>query len=207
MTAPNVIDANVMDLYHGDNNDQMPDFKMLAASGIWAVWHKASQGSHYRDALFVARIRAAHAAGLLVGAYHFLDNSPAPDQSKNFLEAVTCADIPMPLAADYERSSSTPSITTLASFLYLTDGTMTDGEYLTVIYSSDLIRETFRPGFHIENHRLWLAEYGPHLHVPPPWKTAWLWQFSDNGRLDDIAGHVDLNFYPGTKEQLTAEWK
>jgi len=72
----------VIDLSHW----QMPvDFAKAKSAGIAAVILKATQGSGWKDATFAGRFAAATAAGLLVGAYHFLDNSPPALQVDNFL--------------------------------------------------------------------------------------------------------------------------
>jgi len=201
--APLVRVANVLDMFHGDDNEEMPDFARLKAQGFYAVIHKATQGSHYRDPLFAARIKAADAAGLLVGAYHFGDGSPVDTQVSNFLE--TTQAVPRDFVClDFENNpKSQMSGIQAAGFLARLDGR----GFNPVIYGSDLIRETpvnlFGPGSY-----LWLAEYGPHENIPPPWdkNTTLLWQFSETGAAAGIRGYVDLNYFDGTRDELAAKW-
>lgn len=47
------------------------DFHRLKASGVAAVWLKATEGMTWTDPDFQGRRRAANEAGLHVGAYHF----------------------------------------------------------------------------------------------------------------------------------------
>src|SRR5882672_8063273 len=80
--VPSTTSDVVIDLSHW----QAPvDFASAKSAGIVAVILKATQGSYWIDATFAKRFAAASAAGLLVGAYHFLDNSPPEIQVENFL--------------------------------------------------------------------------------------------------------------------------
>jgi|SRR5216684_5844252 len=234
---------NLLDLYHGDNRDAQIDFVTLAQVGIWGIIHKASQGLNWKDPKFVQRVGDAHAAGLLCGAYHYLDASDAIKQASNFLESIArIGDIAKGnflIAADYEKSAdgNHPALHQLQDFMAYVDKNVPGT--LCVLYSGDLIRETLKPvvGGHVSadmigvsdffrQHRLWLAEYGPHENIPWPWSEtvspvresindravfentgAWLWQFNGHGRMPKIIGDTDLNYYSGTKEQLAAEWQ
>ncbi len=229
--------ANVLDMYHGDNRERIPDFVALKNAGIVAVIHKASQGLHYRDPKYMERRAAAQAAGLLWGAYHYLDASNASDQANIFLS--TCQfdlnDTPILLAADYEdNGANSASLGQLIEFMKVCEAAAVNNSI--VIYSSNRIRETLKPhpGGHLASdmigvhdyckaHRLWLAEYGPHENVPWPWNEpitlnpqaptpgpvpgVFLWQFSEAGHVNPIVGNVDLNVYDGTADQLAAHWQ
>lgn len=219
--------ANVLDMFHGDNREAMPDFVGLKAAGIVAILHKCSQGQNYIDPTYKDRVAAASAAGLCVGAYHFLDSSDVQKQADNFLAASNVANMPaLALAADYEKTANTPSLQQLLEFMSIVDSV---ADRSTILYSSDLIRETLQPhpGGHMNarmvghedffrKHRLWLAEYGPHLNVPYPWQSAntdkdkapgvFLWQFSATGKEPGIVGALDLNFYGGDVSTLANNW-
>lgn len=203
--------ANVLDMFHGDNHEKIPDFAGLASRGVFAIIHKCTQGTHYTDPRFKERRKAALDAGLLFAAYHFLDASEAKAQADFFITSsgVTNAGTFSPLAADYEKNNrgGTASLRQLYDFMGMVDAVLPAG--LCELYSGDLIRETLRPhvGGHMDmamqghqdffrKHRLWLAEYGPHENIPWPWseeiKThdgvvtdpapgVFLWQFSDRG--------------------------
>jgi lysozyme len=217
---------NVLDLYHGDNRDAVPDFHAISGAGIWAIIHKTSQGNAMVDKQYAPRRLAATSAGLLWGAYHFMDATDPIDQAKHFL-SVAEPDANTLLACDYEKSSATPALHQCKDFMAYVDANA-PGQTTCVLYSGDLIRETLQPpkGGHqnpamlgaemfFAQHRLWLAEYGPHANIPWPWsdktisdmwRNPFLWQFSGSGRINPIIGAVDLNFYAGTKDQLAANW-
>jgi GH25 family lysozyme M1 (1,4-beta-N-acetylmuramidase) len=223
-----MITANVLDLYHGDNRDRTPDFAALRINGIFGIIHKSSEGMHFIDAQYSVRRQPAQDAGLLWGAYHFLTSAASgADQADFFLNSAK-PDANTLLACDYEKSRATPTLQQCLDFMSYVDANA-PGQIRCVIYSSDLIRETLRPiatGGHqsdamkgaemfFAQHRLWLAEYGPHPNVPWPWndkslsriwQQPFLWQFKDTGRVNPIVGNVDLNYYPGDFETLKANW-
>lgn len=49
------------------------DWTLLKASGVEFVFIKATQGNYYRDPMLDQHVAGAHAAGLLVGLYHWCD--------------------------------------------------------------------------------------------------------------------------------------
>lgn len=229
--------ANVLDLSH-HNDPHLPNFAALKQRGVLAVILKATQGHNYTDPTFADRVRSANDAGMPVGAYHFMNAADAGAQADYFLGVTGRANIDQLMrAADYENNASnlggTPALHQLMDFM----GAVDQGANVsTVIYSSNLIRETLTPhiggaqnanmigaGDFFRKHRLWLAEYGPHENIPWPWNAAirdkdnavvspapgaWLWQFQDrtNQFAGILSGQVDCNFYDGTAEQLAAHW-
>lgn len=222
---------NVVDLFHGDNQERVPDFAAIKAAGVLAVIHKASQGRGYVDPRYTDRKKAALDAGLLWGAYHFLDASPPQDQADHFLNAVHGGDFEpgsVLLACDFERwPTSQPTLNHAYQFMRACD--MDQGASTScVLYSGDVIRETCRPhvGGHqnsamigvdefMRKHRLWLAQYGPTAKVPWPWNEAredspapgvWLWQWTETGNVPGCKGHVDGNYFAGTPTDLATHW-
>src|SRR3954465_5568860 len=74
----------VVDISH---HNTVIDLNATAQSGVWAIIHKASQGSTYRDPDYAKRRTMAKDAGLRWGAYHFNDGSDVGAQVNNFLGA------------------------------------------------------------------------------------------------------------------------
>lgn len=241
--------ANVIDMSHHNSwAKKQPDFPALKSLGIHAIIHKASQGLHFRDQLYTDRRHQAQDAGLLWGAYHFLDSTDPEKQAENFLEASGAInpafdlEKPIMLAADYEpNGDNTPALHQLQMFVRAVERHVPNTS--VVIYSGNLIRETLiKPkGGHVSEemrgapeffaaHRLWLAQYGPTANIPWPWNDpdfymqrevdaslgavqpipeapgAWLWQYSERGKVPPLVGSADLNFFDGTINQLAANW-
>ena len=69
---PQTMSDIVVDLSHWE---AQVDFVQAKTAGIAAVILKATQGTGFLDPTFASRAVAAHAAGLLLGAYHFFDTS------------------------------------------------------------------------------------------------------------------------------------
>lgn len=219
--------ANVIDMFHGNNREEIPDMVALKSNGIFGIIHKTGQGTTMVDKTYGPRRAAAVKAGLLWGAYHFLTgSSSAIDQAKFFLDHAQPDENTL-LACDFEKSNATPALHQCLDFMSYVDQN-SPGQITCVLYSGDLIRETLKPvrGGHqaqgmtgaemfFAQHRLWLAEYGPHANIPWPWsdktlsqmwQQPFLWQFSEIGRVNPIVGNSDLNYYPGSFDALKANW-
>ena len=95
----------VIDLSHWQAS---VDFARAKSAGIAAVILKATQGSDWIDVAFAQRFAAATASGLLVGAYHFLDDSPPELQVVHFLSVAEGCSV---LALDAERNAIGGTVT------------------------------------------------------------------------------------------------
>src|ERR1700739_2829988 len=83
---PPMMSDAIIDLYHADKVNV--DFSAVKAAGIAAVILKATQGTGFVDPTFAPRIADARDAGMLVGAYHFMDGSSPIEQVAHFLSVV-----------------------------------------------------------------------------------------------------------------------
>src|ERR1019366_4979101 len=72
----------VIDISHYQQN---PDFAKVKAAGIVGVIMKVSEGVSGIDDKFAANRRAARAAGLLIGGYHFVRPGAIAEQAQRFL--------------------------------------------------------------------------------------------------------------------------
>src|ERR1700740_1399893 len=97
---PPVMSDVVIDISHYENVSQ--DFVSTAQAGIAAVILKATQGTAFVDPTFLPRVAEARAAGLLVGAYHFLDGSSPAAQVAHFLTVAVSEGTVNWLALDWE---------------------------------------------------------------------------------------------------------
>jgi lysozyme len=194
---------NVLDLFHGDNREDIPDFVALRKSGIKGIIHKLTQGSNYFDPKCLPRLRAAHAAGLLLGVYHFGDGSPTASQAHLFIVHCRSLDLPIGLKVlDWENNTFQMTAAQAAVFLHLLKA---DGDF-TALYASNLAAE-LKPPYRsiLAEFPLWHAEYGPANKIPPPWtqETCIGWQYSESGSVRGISGHVDLNVF---SDDFLAKW-
>lgn len=200
-----------VDLSHWD---PAQDYSKVKADGIVGVIYKASEGQSYNDPTYVDQQKAAKKAGLKWGAYHFADGSNVDGQVENFLE-FACPDPDELFCLDWEDNPSGSGKMSLDNvkkwITKVEDALERPGE--CVIYGGNTIKEALgdRQDEFMAARRLWLCQYGSTPKVPPCWDTYWGWQFTDGQvgpsphSIDGI-GPCDINSYPGTAEQLRAEW-
>lgn len=175
------------------------DWKKVKASGIDFVFLKATEGTTYTDPTFISNAFDAKAAGLLVGAYHFLsDGRSGKDQAAWFLHRTSFADIDLPLVLDWERSNAKNEAKE-----FLTE-IEKHTKRIPIIYGGHIIREENLDASFLK-YPLWLAQYGPRADkIPKPWKKYTIWQYSETGSVAGIEGHCDLNVFDGTLDELKA---
>ena len=204
------INPMVSDLSH---HNSPTDFEAARNAGIVGIIHKASQGSGNTDAKYQERRGMALDAGLLWGAYHFGGSGDVEAQVDHFLE---CAgdDKKTLLCLDYEPYA--PSQMGLDEAREFLESIFKRTGQYPVLYSGNLIKQdlgTDEDEF-FAKHRLWLSQYNSitNIKVPATWKKYWLLQYSGDGKgpephdIDGIGENIDISSYPGTKEQLAAEW-
>jgi lysozyme len=204
---PPVTSDVVIDLSHW----QPPvDFAQAKAAGIAAVILKATQGSNWVDVTFASRLAAASDAGLLVGAYHFLDASEPAVQVQNFLLAARECPV---LALDAESNEIGGSVTVAqtaeaAARLHMATG-RTPLIYISR-YGPDE-RGTGFPNSVLSRCPLWLPAYNARPVCPPGWSNWLLWQYTD-GTVGSNAvpvagiGRCDRSRFAGTVADLAAWW-
>jgi lysozyme len=205
---PPVTSDVVIDLSHW----QGPiDFARAKSAGIAAVILKATQGSHWIDATFAQRCVAAAAAGLLVGAYHFLDNSSPELQVANFLSIAEGCPV---LALDAEPNDIGGTVTVAQTAEAAARLQMATGNPPLVYvnrYGPDE-RGTGLPNSVLSRCPLWLPAYNSRPVCPPGWSKWALWQHTDGSVGSDIVpvagiGRCDRSRFAGTTAELTTWWK
>ena len=198
-----MIDA-VLDLSHWQAR---VDFAAVKAAGIAAVVLKATQGMSWVDPAFVARVRDASIAGLLVGAYHFCDGSKPAIQAEHFLRVAGA----LPVSAlDIEANSvpgesATPEIgAEIAARVQIATGRA------PMIYIGRWGPSGTGAGLPnkiLGRSPLWLPEYGDNPVVPAGWRCWTLWQYTAAGTIAGVDGPVDRSRFAGTPGELAAWWE
>lgn len=201
----------VVDLSHWDPAD---DYEAVKKSGIVGVIYKATEGSSYTDDTYVAQQRAAKAAGLKWGAYHFGDATNVDQQVDNFM-AFACPDSDELFALDWEdNGDDTMTVAQAKEFISKVEGRL-DRPGQCVIYSGNTVKDLLgdNEDEFLGKRRLWLAQYASNPELQASWGEFWLWQYTDGNYgpgphtcpgVDDNG--VDMNSYEGTPEELAAEW-
>jgi lysozyme len=192
--------AKCIDISHYQGR---PNFSQVAASGVIAMIHKATEGTGYSDPDRAINCSNALKAGIAVCTYHFLKHGNADAQMDYYLKVIEPEDGER-VIVDYEDSSCTigdlhEAVQTLLDY----------GHNLQItVYSGNLLKEQLgssHDAFLATNTDLWLAQY---TSGQPSWPkgtydTYSLWQYSESGTIPGISdAAVDLNEFNGSDENL-----
>lgn len=186
------------------------DWRKVRAAGKSFAFIKATQGSSYRDPNYATNVKGAREAGVLDGAYHFVDATSTEEavrQAQNFAKALQDAggasSFSFPPVMDYENN---PANLSKAQINAIAKSFLNELERLTgrkpMIYTGNSFANQFDAS--LGSYTLWIARYST-TRVPadtPAWRQWDFWQYSDSGRVNGIQGAVDLNVYRGTEQEL-----
>lgn len=205
---PAVMADAVIDLSHWQSN---ADFARAREAGIAAAILKASEGSAGVDPRFAERGEEARQAGLLLGAYHFLDGSGGVAQADHFLATAVPRGASFDgllLALDLEPDPAGPSATldiAAAAAARIREKL----DRWPVLYVG---RPTLaEPHEVLARCPLWLPEYGAAPVCPPGWREWVLWQHTD-GHLGVTPqpvpgiGACDRSRFAGSLDELRRWW-
>lgn len=167
------------------------DYNKVKSDGVKFVFIKATQNANVVDSMFKTNATNALKAGFEVGvgAYHFANftsKSDALAEAKFFVETVKPFKFTLPLVLDLESNPNK------LSFNDLGDCADTFINYVekavnceVMLYTGDSFSSTFR----LPKRKLWIAKYSD----TQPSSNWSIWQNSEKGKVDGIAGNVDLN--------------
>ncbi|WP_433618807.1 glycoside hydrolase family 25 protein [Paenibacillus cellulositrophicus] len=198
------------------------DWPAVAAAGISFVFIKATQNS--MDPKFLANVKGAKAAGLLVGAYHYLDDKVtstdmAREAAQVFFKAVVAAGgvdvFDLPFVLDYESNKSKLSALTISAIAkaFMEEIQRYTGR-IPMLYTYPDFIGNFSG---LTKYPLWIARYSTQVPVDASgWKHWEFWQYSDGSaggvlpiggrKVPGISGPVDLNEFAGTVKELQARY-
>ncbi len=199
----------VIDISH---HNIVTSFTEVRMAGIRGVIHKATEGATMVDKTAAKRRQQILDAGLLLGFYHFGDNSTVKTQVSNFLRVAQPDDSTL-LALDWEPAGNgrrTMSLDQAKEWLALVHEKT--GQ-MSLLYSGSTIKEALdgRPDPFLSQHRLWLCHYNSNPKLPVGFDKYWLWQYTGDGVGNGphtVAGvkdkGLDLNVFGGS--DLAQEW-
>ncbi len=181
------------------------DWSAIPAAGVHFAFIKATEGSDHLDPRFAENWRAAGAAGIPRGAYHFFTFcSPGAAQAAHFLEVVPPGEGELAPIVDVEFTGNCTSWQDLEvvrdELLRFLDAVRDAHGREPVIY---LNRPSFRRIVrgHFPESPLWVRDlvFRPRATQYGAWR---FWQYDDDGRVAGIEGPVDLNVFAGNAERF-----
>ncbi len=191
------------------NHQGAVDWPRVRAEGFRFAYIKASEGRTFTDPDYTSFAAGARRAGLTVGAYHYFTFcSDGAAQARRFIAASggrVAGDLPpvvdlefggncshRPDVAEFDRQYAAFEAVVVAAF----------GRppllYVTSDFADRYLTGASARGSRVAGRRLWIRQT---LGRPDGGCERWsLWQFADRGRVDGIAGPVDLDAYCGGEE-------
>jgi lysozyme len=189
--------------------DGIWDAEKAKAAGAAFAFIKASQAT-FTDPLFSTHWSKGKAAGLLRGAYHYLDyTKPARDQASYFAALLKVSPGELPPVVDFEQRRTDNNPAVARAFLRDFLAQMSSFGFTPIIYTSN--------GFWSEygdkadptwaKYPLWIAQYttAPAPTVPLPWTRWTFWQYTSKGSGPSYGTEslsLDLNHFNGSLNEL-----
>lgn len=181
------------------------DFKKVKNDGVNFVFIKAggSDDGFYTDRNFYRNYENAKQNGLNVGAYYFAgtgckDYPSGVQHANEFYKIIKGLQFDYPVVLDFEcqnkneKANNTLAVQGFGDFFEKL-------QYYFMVYGSDI--STFKERVNDKELKCfdhWVARYGSE---PKYVKPYGVWQYSSTGKVNGIAGNVDLNIsyndYPG----------
>jgi lysozyme len=184
------------------------DAQKAKSAGAEFVFMKSSQAC-FVDQRFVANWKKAREAGLIRGAYHYLDYTrPAIDQANFFADLLHDDPGELPPVVDYEQVQQENNTTLARKYLKEFLDRMGAHGYNPIIYTAPGFWRTYGDSSsYWYQFPLWVANYtsaaAPIL--PAPWLNWSFWQFSKKGPgviFGSEALDIDVNRFNGTLDEL-----
>ena len=200
-----MIDGKVLGIDVSDWQDPC-NFTAVKKAGYSFVYAKCTEGNNYTADTFKLKMQAADSAGIIFGAYHFMNwAQSAYSQANYFLNTATyCYGDLMPMLDLEGQTGLAPkeAITKVQKWLDIIEEEISrkPAIYLSPSFWSDQLASTDQ----FNDYPLWLANYG--VQSPPnlgEWKPM-LWQYTSKATVPGISGNIDADQFFGTQEQLEA---
>jgi lysozyme len=175
-------------------------------AGVRFAFIRAGDGATFADEHFAANWDGARAAGVLRGAYLFFrPEEGGADQAKVLIRAVgrlRAGDLPAVL--DVEKLDGIdPAVAVRGIRDWLKRVKAATGRAPIVYTNAATWAALGSPD--LGGAALWVAHWDvDDPAVPPPWSGWRFWQLSSAGRVDGIAGAVDLDRFQGAVADLEA---
>lgn len=188
------------------------DWAAVRAAGTRFAFIKATEGGDHIDPRFLVNWNGARAAGIPVGAYHFVYwCRPAHEQAMWFVQHIPRDPDALPPVLDLEwngHSRTCPrkvpkEVALEKARLMLRELEQHTGK-IPIIYTDITFHKEVlegEPGF--ERYPFWLrsvAARPEERYVGRPWA---FWQYTTTGRIPGIRGDVDRNAFVGTDQEFT----
>lgn len=184
------------------------DWSALAESEIRFAFIRVADGVLFKDLTFEENWRAAKAAGIPRGAYHFFDpTEDALEQAQLFVESVgplEAGDLPPVLDFETLRGVS-PARAIREADRWVGHVRWALGVDPIVYTGPSFWEDVLGAPETFASYEPWISHFtGGCPWVPEPWTATRFHQFTERGWIQGIETYVDLNWFYGTEAELRA---
>ncbi len=180
------------------------DWAKVAADGIEFAFIRVGNrgygtGAIVEDAQFEANIKGAISNGIQVGVYFFsqaINEEEAREEAAFVLEKIAPYKVQCPVVIDVEKVPDSEARMNQISLEQRTANTLVFLEtveaagYEVMLYHNMEMGTLMLDMEKFEDYSKWFAYYNKEIYYPYAFDV---WQYSDKGKVDGIAGDVDLN--------------
>jgi len=177
------------------------DWQQVKAAGHTFVIVKATEGSSYTNPYYADDVKAAHAAGLVVGHYVWPHTADPGSQIAHAVSVLDWQPGDLPVFLDYEDPENVPHAVLDVVRAGLRAHGLPTGTYTYPAYWNRLGDPTCRA---CAADPLWYAAYqSQQPNAPDPWRNVTLWQFAGTSvTVPGIQGPQDMSRFIGTPTQF-----
>lgn len=177
--------------------DDGVEFAIIRAGGRG---YGVDTGTLYEDTRFAYNLKQAQKAGLQVGTYFFSQATSAQEaeeEAQFLLDLLDGAELTGPVVFDWENIDYAAARTDNVDADTLTQAALTFCQtieragYQPMIYLNQYMAY-LRYNLQVSKYPFWLAQYSEKPDFP---YEFWMWQYTDEGKVDGIKGNVDLNLF------------
>lgn len=180
------------------------DWQKVKSSGVDFAMIKATEGVGYVDPNFNRNACGATAAGLHIGAYHFLREGDAQEQARECVAAIKMFRWDYPIACDVEhnellklgKSDLTNMVIEFCEAIHLAG-------YYPAVYTNLNWIKNYLDMERFKKYDLWFARYN----TVPGYGGVCIWQYSNAGKVPGISSNVDLNISYKDYPQIVGQEK
>lgn len=181
------------------------DWKKVAKDGVEFAMIRVGyrgygeKGTLVEDPTAKDNLKGANAAGIKTGVYFYtqaITEDEVREEANAVIELIRAYKIDCPVVVDVERVSNAGarmnqiSVEQRTKLVKIFCDVIGQAGYNPMIYHNLEMGAVLLDISQLEAYDKWFAYYNPDLYYPYAYKV---WQYTDKGRVDGIAGDVDMN--------------
>ena len=189
------------------------DWAAVRAAGTRFAFVKATEGGDHVDPKFLEHWRGARAAGIPVGAYHFVYwCRPAHEQAEWFRQHIPNDPGALPPVLDVEwngHSRTCPrtlprEVAQEKIRIMLRELEAHTGKRPIIYTDITFHKDVFEGTTEFDDYPFWIRSTAAEPHERYRNRRWTFWQFTTTGRVPGIAGDVDRNAFHGSEKDWLA---